>query len=58
MAQETWSARSSPGDSSQASVATRLLPHLDIEGVGGLPAPDLPDPSPAPPARERAPAAA
>jgi RND superfamily putative drug exporter len=35
----------------------RLLPHLDIEGVGGLPAPELRAPSPAPPVGERAPAA-
>jgi RND superfamily putative drug exporter len=36
----------------------RLLPHLDIEGIGGLPAPELRTPSPAPPAGERVPAAA
>jgi RND superfamily putative drug exporter len=36
----------------------RLLPHLDIEGVGGLPAPERRPSSPAATAGERAPAAA
>ena len=33
----------------------RLLPHSGIEGVGGLPAPELHDPSPARPARRARP---